>query len=91
MSLNIVVFIKPEADFFTDFGKKLAALKEMTLRESGCDIFDFYKFENKYVLIERWADKAAIDAHMEEAYTKEFILQTKAHLEETEVFKLENI
>ncbi|MFV8846113.1 putative quinol monooxygenase [Serratia fonticola] len=91
MSLNIVVFIKPEASFFKEFGLKLATLKELTVKESGCDIFDFYIFENKFVLIERWTNQVAIDAHMEETYTKEFINQTKAHLERTEVFRLENI
>lgn len=91
MSLNIVVFIKPEADFFKEFGLKLATLKELTVNESGCNIFDIYIFEKHYVLIERWADQAAIDAHMEETYTKEFISQTKAHLAGTDVFRLENI
>ena len=91
MSLNIVVFIKPEARFFKEIGLKLATLKQLTVNESDCDIFDFYIFENKYVLIERWANQVAIDAHMGETYTKEFINQTKAHIEGTEVFRLENI
>ncbi|KAA0015599.1 hypothetical protein F0A16_19960 [Salinicola corii] len=90
MSLNIVVFIIPEAGFFKEFGRKLAILKELTINENGCEIFDVYIFENKYVLIERWADQAAIDAHMREIYTEEFINQTKAHLEGIEVYRLES-
>ncbi|PHM30074.1 putative quinol monooxygenase [Xenorhabdus innexi] len=88
MSINIVVFIKPNASVFRSFGEKLSILCEITLQEEGCDVFDFYTFEDKYVLIERWESQKYIDLHMNKDYTLSFIDQTRDSVISTEVFRL---
>ncbi|KOP34250.1 MULTISPECIES: putative quinol monooxygenase [Xenorhabdus] len=90
MSINIVVFIKPNISVFRYFGEKLSLLREVTLLEEGCDIFDFYTYADKYVLIERWESQESIDLHMNKNYTLSFIEQTKDSLISTEVFRLKN-
>ncbi|MDE9518921.1 hypothetical protein KKJ17_14590 [Xenorhabdus bovienii] len=80
MSINIVVFIKPNISVFRCFGEKLSILREVTLLEAGCDIFDFYTCEDKYVLIERWESQESLDLHINKDYTFSFIEQTKDFL-----------
>ncbi|MBD2806455.1 antibiotic biosynthesis monooxygenase [Xenorhabdus sp. ZM] len=90
MSINIVVFIKPNISDFRYFGEKLSILREITLQEEGCDVFDFYTFEGKYVLIERWESQECIDLHMNKDYTFSFIDQTRDFVISTEIFRLNN-
>ncbi|MBD2784461.1 hypothetical protein ID858_12245 [Xenorhabdus sp. DI] len=90
MSINIVVFIKPEALLFNEFGGNLSVLREMSLLEDDCDLFDFYIYEDKYVLIERWKSQKGIDYHMKQDYTLSFIEKAKETVITTEVFRLKN-
>ena len=40
--------------------------------------------EDKYVLLERWKDQAALEWHWEQPYTKEVLRLFREHLAETE-------
>lgn len=91
MSLNIVVFIEPEHDFLAEFKQLLTRLAELTLKETGCEVFDVFSHENKCVLIERWHSQHSIDQHMAEPWTQEFIKKTKNRIVSTDVYRLQNI
>ncbi|MER7674466.1 putative quinol monooxygenase [Kitasatospora sp. NPDC096128] len=57
----------------------LAAFQELaehTRREEGAlrfDVFRSQEEEHTVVLVEEWADQAAIDLHMKEEYTRAFL------------------
>lgn len=53
----------------------LATLRDATLMEPGCEEFDFYQQitdPDQFILIEDFADDAALTLHMEKPYTRAF-------------------
>ena len=56
--------------------ERAPAVQAATRAEPGCIGYDFYRCTDnpdRMVFVETWTDKAAHDAHMEEAHTKEWI------------------
>ncbi|SHF55207.1 putative quinol monooxygenase [Vibrio gazogenes] len=91
MSLNIVVFIKPKSEYIEEYMSLLIKLKNITIKEDGCYLFDVYRYMDKVVLIEEWESQNSINFHMEQEYTKEFINSISDNIEEQEIFRLNKI
>jgi len=73
---NLFVFaeIRPKAAHYEDARAAIKGITEVTRRESGCLQFDLFEGKGEasgcLYLLESWADDAALQAHHEQAYTK---------------------
>jgi len=84
LSIVATVIVKPE--FREDVLKAMKTVVDATVKEPGCIFYDVYEDINnplKFVFIETWKSKAAIDSHNKTAHFNDFIkaVDGKATLE----------
>ncbi|MFE3790138.1 putative quinol monooxygenase [Streptomyces goshikiensis] len=76
MSIEITVLFDVVPDRLTDTAAAFEELCAATRQEEGARRFDAFlseEHENLIVLVEEWADQAAIDLHMKEGYVADFL------------------
>jgi quinol monooxygenase YgiN len=76
MSVSIVVLFDVKPERLTDTLHAFEELATQTRTEDGAVIFDVHTVEERpstVVLIEEWIDQRAIDLHMKEPYTAQFL------------------
>ncbi|MET9363225.1 putative quinol monooxygenase [Streptomyces sp. NPDC006632] len=76
MTLQITVLFDVLPDRIDSIAPAFAELAEHTRREAGALRFDAFlseSRENTVVLIEEWTDQDAIDQHMKQPYTQDFL------------------
>ena len=68
----IFATITPKKEYFEDAKAAILSILEATRNESGCFQFDIHANQESSVLYlyEQWADKAALDNHYKQSYTK---------------------
>lgn len=75
MNIRKIVHIVSQEGKSTAMRDALAALQQATRAETGCREFTFYQAiteQESFLLIEDFADQAALDAHMAMPHTKAF-------------------
>ncbi|MFD8009703.1 putative quinol monooxygenase [Streptomyces sp. NPDC058955] len=78
MSIEITVVFDVVPDRFEATAKAFAGLCAATRAEKGALRFDAFRAEgdeHAIVLVEEWADQAAIDLHMKEPYVAAFLAE----------------
>lgn len=83
MTIHVVVDVDVEPARLDVAAAAFHDLATVTLAEPGCHRFDVFVAEeeaDRIVLVETWADQAAIDAHMEQEYTARFLAESGAFL-----------
>lgn len=55
--------------------------QDFVLREEGCEEYEFYIDGDNFVMLERWANQAALDKHAQTKHFSEFIPKMKSHVE----------
>lgn len=80
MSIEITVLFDVVPDRMDAVAAAFQELCEATRQEEGALRFDAFRSEEHQdvvVLVEDWADQAAIDLHMKEPYVAEFLARTE--------------
>lgn len=72
-SLAIFATIVPRPEYFDSARRAIEAILERTRAEPGCAHFSLYVREDGRALhlFEGWADRAALDAHYAQPYTRD--------------------
>jgi quinol monooxygenase YgiN len=80
VSIHIVVRFDVKPERLASTLAAFAELADQTRREPGATVFDVFRAEEEpctVVLVEEWADQAAIDTHMKEPHTARFLDQVR--------------
>ncbi|WP_327728390.1 antibiotic biosynthesis monooxygenase [Streptomyces sp. NBC_00487] len=80
MSIEITVLFDVVPDRLADTADAFVELCAATRQEEGALRFDAWRseeHENVIVLVEEWADQAAIDLHMKEPYVADFLAKVE--------------
>ena len=90
--INVHCDVDPaKRDAFKDYLKNLV---EKSRQDQG-NLFYTYLIdgldENKFMIVENWADQAAIDAHNETAYLQDFLQNARSYLTKDFVIRIAEI
>jgi len=85
-TLTIVANVTVKPEFRDEILKAIKTVVDASVKEPGCIFYDVYEDINnpvKFVFIETWKSKAAIDSHTKTTHFKDFIksIEDKATLE----------
>lgn len=72
-SLFVMATITPKSQYFEQVKAELLSILEPTRAEPGCLRFDLHESEcqTALYLYEEWTDKLDLDAHHQQAYTRQ--------------------
>lgn len=68
MAIRLVVTFNALPGKGSDFAKAFAPVSKEVHKEKGCEQYELFRSQDdpdKLVLLERWTDKASLDAHSE--------------------------
>ncbi|WP_340677436.1 putative quinol monooxygenase [Paraglaciecola sp.] len=89
--INIVAFIHPKPELYSQCLAKVTAILAPTKEEAGCIKFELFEQQNtgKFVLIETFRDQTALDLHYQQPYViSVFEFYESALLHVPEIHKL---
>ena len=67
MAIRLVVSFKAQAGKGAEMAQAFLPMTKETQKEQGCEQYEIFRSEenpDRLVLLERWTDQAALDAHM---------------------------
>ncbi|WP_435249985.1 putative quinol monooxygenase [Vibrio sp. nBUS_14] len=92
--LSVVAFITPKSEFYAECKQKAEGILTATREEAGCLRFELHENQAKdqLILVENWADQAALEEHYAQPYiTPIFEFYKTALAQEPEIHKMTNV
>ncbi|MFE9422225.1 putative quinol monooxygenase [Kitasatospora sp. NPDC006697] len=77
--VHVIAELRPKAERAGEFREQAEAMARASRAEEGCVSYQLYvdpADQGRWVIVEEWADRAALDAHLASAHLAESLART---------------